>query len=58
MAVTGHKTRAVFQRYAIASERDVREALAKTQALTAQEAPRAAVLPVTVAKARAARAAQ
>ena len=58
MAVTGHKTRAVFQRYAIASERDVREALARTQALTAQEAPRAAVLPVTVAKARAAHAAQ
>ena len=58
MAVTGHKTRAVFQRYAIASERDVREALARTQALTAQEAPRAAVLPVKVAKARAAHAAQ
>jgi len=37
MVVTGHKTRAVFQRYAIASERDVREALAKSQALTAQE---------------------
>ena len=57
MAVTGHKTRAVFQRYAIASERDIREALARTQALTAQEAARAGVIPVAVAMglARAAR---
>lgn len=53
MAVTGHRTRSVFQRYAIASERDIREALQKTQALTAQEAARAAVIPVTAARVRA-----
>jgi len=53
MAVTGHKTRSIFQRYAIASERDIREALQKTQAFTAQEAGRATVIPVAAAKKRA-----
>jgi integrase len=53
MAVTGHKTRSIFQRYAIASERDIREALQKTQAFTAQEAGRATVIPVSAAKKRA-----
>src|SRR5262249_40532147 len=34
MAISGHKTRAIFDRYHIVDDRDVREALAMTQAST------------------------
>lgn len=50
MAISGHRTRAIFDRYNIASERDIREALQRTQAYTAQEAARVAVLPVAAAQ--------
>jgi len=34
MEVSGHRTRSIFDRYHIVSERDLREAMQKTQALT------------------------
>ena len=55
MAISGHRTRAIFDRYNIASERDIREALQRTHAHTAQEAARMVVLPVASAQGRTAR---
>jgi hypothetical protein len=32
MAITGHKTRAIFDRYSIVNEQDIAEALTRVQA--------------------------
>ena len=46
MAISGHKTASVYRRYRIVDERDVREALAKTEAAIAAEQT-ATVVPLT-----------
>jgi integrase len=45
MAISGHRTRAIFDRYNIASEKDIREALQRTLAHMAQPAGNVTPLP-------------
>ncbi|HSS45628.1 MAG TPA: hypothetical protein VLO07_09825 [Thermoanaerobaculia bacterium] len=47
MSITGHKTRAVFDRYNISSTRHQREALEKTEARRATLAKARNVFPFT-----------
>lgn len=45
MEISGHKTRAVFDRYNITSERDIREAMQKTQAYLSSQPTERTVVP-------------
>jgi hypothetical protein len=49
MKLTGHKTVAVYQRNAIVAERDLREALVRTEDAVATDRPRS-VVPLAAAR--------
>jgi hypothetical protein len=53
MQLTGHKTEAVYKRYAIVVERDLREGVAKLAALAPAPAS-GTVVPITTADSRSA----
>ena len=46
MKISGHRTAAVFRRYDIIAEGDIRDAMWRTQAHIARQAPTLAVVPL------------
>jgi hypothetical protein len=46
MRISGHRTAAVFRRYDITTEGDIRDAMRRTQVHIARQAPTLAVVPL------------
>ena len=47
MRISGHKTAAVFRRYDVTTEDDIREAMRRTQAHIAAQAPASNIRPLS-----------